>query len=202
MRNKDSQRLKTFVEDRATYVIEKNSSPNRGNKTKMTEYLSDPDVKAFHRTLVSEHFDKLAKKRYCQNVFYSYDECLEEVENYFKLCDKHNMIPTIASMALYLGVNQNTVYTVANDLSNSCSEVIQSAIATCRAYHENAFMCGEIPPVSFIFYSKNYYGMTDTTSLQLTNSNSQDNTINTNTIETIKEQLALEQTFEKQGENE
>ena len=73
-----------------------------------------------------------------------------------------------------------------------CSNILKTAIQTCQAYHENAFISGEIPPVAFIFYAKNYYGMKDQTDVRF-NQDNQDNTIlNSNTMETIKEQIELE----------
>mgnify|MGYP003293120700 CR=1 FL=1 len=47
-----------------------------------------------------------------------------------------------------------------------CSNILKTAIQTCQAYHENAFMSGEVPPVAFIFYAKNYYGMKDQTDVR------------------------------------
>ena len=161
----------------------------------MSEYLSQDNVKSFNRIVISRNFDKLEErhKNKSQQVFNNYDECLCDVEDYFKLCDKYNIIPTIASMSLYLGVNKETIYQYANNPKMyECSNILKTAIQTCQAYHENAFISGEIPPVAFIFYAKNYYGMKDQTDVRFNQDNQESNLLNSNTMETIKEQIELE----------
>ena len=187
-------RYRTTKEEREKMVIDR-GNPTNSSKSKMSEYLSQDNVKSFNRIVISRNFDKLEErhKNKSQQVFNNYDECLCDVEDYFKLCDKYNIIPTIASMSLYLGVNKETIYQYANNPKvYECSNILKTAIQTCQAYHENAFISGEIPPVAFIFYAKNYYGMKDQTDVRF-NQDNQDNTIlNSNTMETIKEQIELE----------
>ena len=191
---KESMRYRTTKEEREKMVIDR-GNPTNSSKSKMSEYLSQDNVKSFNRIVISRNFDKLEErhKNKSQQVFNNYDECLCDVEDYFKLCDKYNIIPTIASMSLYLGVNKETIYQYANNPKMyECSNILKTAIQTCQAYHENAFISGEIPPVAFIFYAKNYYGMKDQTDVRF-NQDNQDNTIlNSNTMETIKEQIELE----------
>lgn len=191
---KESMRYKTTKEEREKMVIDR-GNPTNSSKSKMSEYLSQDNVKSFNRIVISRNFDKLEErhKKKSQQIFQDYDECLCDVEDYFKLCDKYNIIPTIASMSLYLGVNKETIYQYANNPKMyECSNILKTAIQTCQAYHENAFISGEIPPVAFIFYAKNYYGMKDQTDVRF-NQDNQDNTIlNNNTMETIKEQIELE----------
>ena len=50
---------------------------------------------------------------------------------------------------------------------------------------------GTIQSVPFIFLSKNYFGLKDQTDVNIS-ANNQDNTINADTMATIKEQIALE----------
>lgn len=190
-----SKRDYTTREEREQMVIDR-GNPTNSSKSKMSQYLSQENVKNFNRIVVSRNFDKLHdnyKSGFKKQVFTNYEECLEEVEGYFKLCDQYNIIPTIASLSLYLGVNRDTIYAVANDpRTYVCSDILKTAIATCQGYHEQAFMSNEISPVSFIFYAKNYYGMKDQTDVNVS-ANNQDNTINSNTMQTIKEQIKMEE---------
>jgi len=190
---RESMRYRTTKEEREQMVIDRGNP--KGTKSKMSEYLSQENVKSFNRIVVSRNFDKLEErhKNKSQQIFKSYEECRNDIEDYFKLCDKYDIIPTIASMSLYLGVNRDTIYTIANSPKvYECSDILKSAIATCQAYHENAFMSGEVPPVAFIFYAKNYYGMKDQTDVRFNQDNQDNNTLNNNTMETIKEQIELE----------
>lgn len=161
----------------------------------MSEYLSKDNVKAFNRIVVSRNFEKLEEKHKTNNnqVFKNYDECKNDIEDYFKLCDKYDIIPTIASMSLYLGTSRETLYTIANNPKTyEFSDILKSAIATCQAYHENAFMSNEISPVAFIFYAKNYYNMKDQTDVRFNQDNQNDTTLNNNTMQIIKEQIESE----------
>ena len=191
---KESMRYKTTKEEREKMVIDR-GNPTNSSKSKMSEYLSQDNVKSFNRIVISRNFDKLEEKHKnkSQQIFNDYDECLSDVEDYFKLCDRYNIIPTIASMSLYLGVNKETIYQYANNPKvYECSNILKTAIQTCQAYHENAFISGEIPPVAFIFYAKNYYGMKDQTDVRFNQDNQESNLLNSNTMETIKEQIELE----------
>lgn len=192
---KESMRYRTTKEEREQMVIDRGNP--KGTKSKMSEYLSQENVKSFNRIVVSKNFDKLEErhKNKSQQIFKDYDECLNDVGDYFKLCDKYNIIPTIASMSLYLGVNKDTIYTIANAPKvYECSDILKTAIATCQAYHENAFMSGEVPPVAFIFYAKNYYGMKDQTDVRF-NQDQNTNEIQTESISALKEQIAEEQSL-------
>lgn len=187
-----SMRYRTTQEEREEMVINKGNP--KGTKSKMSEYLSKENVKSFNRIVVSRNFDKLEErhKSKSQQIFTDYEECRNEVEDYFKLCDKYDIIPTIASLALYLGISRDTIYTMANNPKTyECSDILKSAIATCQGYHEQAFMSNEISPVAFIFYAKNYYGMKDQTDVRF-NQDNQEQLATSNTMETIKEQIELE----------
>ena len=191
---KESMRYRTTKEEREKMVIDR-GNPTNSSKSKMSEYLSQDNVKSFNRIVISRNFEKLEErhKSKSQQIFNNYDECLCDVEDYFKLCDKYNIIPTIASLSLYLGVNKETIYQYANNPKvYECSNILKTAIQTCQAYHENAFISGEIPPVAFIFYAKNYYGMKDQTDVRFNQDNQESNLLNSNTMETIKEQIELE----------
>lgn len=183
------------IEERESYVISKGNP--KGTKSKMSEYLSKDNVKSFNRIVISKNFEKLhdrRKENKSNQVFQNYDECLDEVEGYFKLCDQYDIIPTIASLALYLGIHRDTIYTIANNPKTyEVSDILRSAIQTCQAYHENAFISGEVPPVAFIFYAKNYYNMKDQTDVRF-NQDSNDTNISSDSMMAIREQIANEQT--------
>ena len=192
---KNYTRMNSTKEEREQIVINK-SNPINSSKSKMSDYLSKDNVKSFNRIVVSKNFDKLRDKKdgkKTTQVFQDYDECLSEVEGYFKLCDQYDIIPTIASLSLYLGIHRDTIYTIANNPKTYCtSDILKSAISTCQAYHENAFMSNEISPVSFIFYSKNYYGLKDTTDVRF-NQNDNNNSVTSDSMDAIREQIENEQ---------
>jgi hypothetical protein len=67
------------------------------------------------------------------------------------------------------------------------------AINTCQSYQETAVLDGSVPSVPFIFLSKNYFNLKDTTDIAFNTNNQNDNTINSNTMDIIKQQIANEQ---------
>lgn len=190
-----SKRDYTTKEEREQEVIKK-GNPTHSSKSKLSEYLSQENVKSFNRIVVSKSFDRLREEKKNggrPKVFASDEECLNEIEDYFKLCDKYDIIPTIASLSLYLGVNRETLYNYANNPKlYTFSNVVKNAIDTCQSYQETAVLDGTIQSVPFIFLSKNYFGLKDQTDVNISASN-QDNTINSNTMATIKEQIAMEE---------
>ena len=116
------------------------------------------------------------------------------MEDYFKLCYDCNIIPTIASLSLYLGLNRETLYNYANNPKTyDYSNILRMAINTCQSYQETAVLDGSIPSVPFIFLSKNYFGLKDTTDISFNNNQDTNIMNNTNTMQVIKEQIESEQ---------
>lgn len=182
-----SKRYTTTREERTQQVINK-ANPTNSSKSKLTEYLSQENVKKFNSIATSKSFDIVAKRGY-PRAFKSYDECLEEVESYFKLCFDCNIIPTIASLSLYLGLNRESLYNYANNPKMyDYSSILKLAINTCQSYQEGAVLEGSIPSVPFIFLAKNYYNLKDQTDITF-NNNQNDNTINSQSIDAIKQQI-------------
>lgn len=177
-------------EERKQMVIEK-GNPQHSSKNKLSQYLSQPNVKKFNAIMTDRGFNLVAKRGY-PRTFSSVDECLDEVNEYFKLCYDCEMIPTVASLCLFLGLNRETLYTSANNPRlYEYSDVLKYAINTCQSYQESAVLSGDIPSVPFIFLSKNYFGLKDTTEVNLS-ANNQDNTINSDSMTAIKQQIQAE----------
>ena len=185
-----SMRSYTTKEERRQMVIEK-GNPTNSPKNKLSQYLSQPNVKKFNAIMTDRGFNLVAKYGY-PRVFSSVEECLEEVNEYFKLCYDCEMLPTIASLCLFLGVTRETLYASANDKRTyAYSDVLKYAINTCQSYQENGVLSGDVPSVPFIFLSKNYFGLKDTTEVNVS-ANNQDNTINSETMSVIREQIKSE----------
>ena len=187
-----SKRYTTTRDERKQMVIDKHN-PTNSSKSKLTEYLQQPNVKKYNSIITSKSFDIVASRGY-PRAFNSFNECLEEVEDYFKLCYDCNIIPTIASLSLYLGLNRETLYNYANNPKTyDYSNILRMAINTCQSYQETAVLDGSIPSVPFIFLSKNYFGLKDTTDISFNNNQDTNIMNNTNTMQVIKEQIESEQ---------
>ena len=185
-----SKRDYTTKEERERLVISKGHNQN---KNKLSDYLSQPNVKAFNSIVVDTNFKKIranlnGKGR--PQLFKSREECQNEIEGYFKLCYDYDMIPTVASMSLYLGCNKDTIYDHINNPSSDYSDLLKNAVSTCLAYQESGVMSNEVPAVPFIFLGKQYYGFKDTQDVNILATNQIQNTANT--INAIREQISNE----------
>ena len=172
-------------------VLAKKKNSCLNGSDKLTNYLSQENVKEFNMTLVDKSLRTTSKQ-----IFSSREECFEEVSGYFKLCNDYNMPPTIASLCVYIGMHRDTLYSLAK--SNSCvySDLLSKAIDICHSYLENGALSSTIAPLLFIFLGKNYYSLTDSSTVNLT-STLLDTTNSSNTMNIVKEQLELENKSQK-----
>lgn len=188
---KQSKRYTTTKEDRIKEVLTINDNKHGTNNDKLTNYLSQDNVKGYNMLLV----DKSLKTRARQS-FSSVEECFNEISGYFKLCNDYNMQPTISSLCVYCGINKDTLYSLAKNPNCQYADQLQKAISICHSYLENGALSGTIAPLLMIFLGKNYYNMHDNSTVNLTTS-LLDNTTSQNTMNIVKEQLELESKNQK-----
>ena len=185
-----SRRAYTTQEERTQQVID-NGNPTNRKLTKLVEYMSQPNVRDFNAIVVSKSFERLRNKPKGRPIsFNNREECLEEVEGYYKLCHDYNILPTISSMALYLGFNRDSLYEYANNDAYDFSDIIKSAIHTCQSYQEAPALDGTLSAPTWIFTAKNYFNMKDTQDVNVSATNQTQT--NPNTLNAIKEQIAHE----------
>ena len=186
-----SKRDYTTKEEREEILINK-KVPN--NKLKMSEYLSQPNVKAFNSIITNRMLDKMhedvIRGRGRPQLFNSREECEEEIGGYFKLCYDYDMIPTVASFCVYLGSNKDTIYDHINNQASNFSDLLKNAVSTILSFQETGVMSNEVPSVPFIFLGKNYHGFKDTQDVNVSATNQTQ--IPMQSLDAIKEQIATE----------
>lgn len=160
------------------------------NRSKLQEYLSRDNVKEYNSIIIDKSFRNLGgqPRKFTQG----YNECKEEVEDYFKTCMRLEMIPTITALCLWLGCSTDTLYTYAkNKQMYEYGDILKNAIDVCKLCNENGAIEGGISPQVFALLASNYYGLN--TSQQLEIKPVIDNQVNNaNTMKIIQEQIALE----------
>lgn len=195
-----SLRRITTQEERLQMVIdrENNKTPQGASKTnKLSEYLSQENVKEFNKIMVNKAFEKRVKNsRGMPQCFDNVEELEKELAYYFRCCEEYQIIPTISNMVLFLGIDKETLYASLDSNIYKYSHHLKNAIQICQGFNESAFLSGTIPPLSYIFLSKNYYGMQDNTNV-IFNNNINDNTTNTNQLSILKEQLCLDAEYQE-----
>lgn len=184
-----SKRDYTTKEEREKLVIEK-GTPKNSSLHKIIDYMSQPNIKQFNALVTTRSFEKLKANKGRPLIFRDREECINEVEGYFKLCYDYDVLPTIASLALYLGFNRDSLYANMNNPTCNFSDVLKNAVATCHSMQELPALDGTLAQPTYIFNAKNYFGMHDTQNINVSANNQPQ--INTNNINAIKEQLILE----------
>lgn len=110
----------------------------------------------------------------------------ERLNEYFALYVKYDMKPTVAGMAMALGMNRRTLIAIVNDyatggagyktaLPREVALSIKKAYFLMENLWENYMQNGKVNPVAGIFLGKNNYGYQDKTEYVLTPNQQNDN---------------------------
>ena len=163
--------------------------PNN-NQNKLSQFLKQENVKAFNRILTNRAFlENQGRKPF---AIESEEICKKECMEFFELCYNYDIIPSVASLSVYLRIDVDTIYSNIHNANSPVSECLKNALNICHSIQQDSTIHGNINPVLYMFLSKNYFGMKDTNTLNLTTQLT-DNTINNqNTMKVIQEQILLE----------
>lgn len=102
------------------------------------------------------------------------DEVLNRLNEYFNIFAKYDTKPTVAAMAMALGMSRQNLYSIVNgnnnggngyknNLPRAVAYTIKKAYILLENLHENYMMDGKVNPVTGIFMAKNHYGYVDKT---------------------------------------
>lgn len=154
-------------------------------------YLAQPRVQEFNKEIRKRVFNSTGVGR--PYAFSSLEVTEKEVDDYFQLCSDKEVVPTITTLALWLGVNKDTIYAHANNSSSPFSDLFKNVISYCHSLIQNGAIDGKINPVTYFFISKNDYGMRD--DKNITVSATQGSNINTQeTADALRKQIEEETT--------
>lgn len=182
-----TKRYSMTTEERERAVIERDTNFIGDKENRLSNFLKKDNIKQYNREVTEKCLNRTLQSISFRDE--DWESLQKEVCDYFILADKHNVIPTIASLCCYLGVNKNVLYEKAHKTGFS-SDVLRASIQVCHSYQELAVIHGEVSSNLFIFLSKNYYGLADSSTLNLTSIDS--NVNSQETLKVIQEQLALE----------
>lgn len=102
------------------------------------------------------------------------DEVLNRLNEYFNIYGKYDTKPTVAGMAMALGMSRQRLHSIATDratggdgykdtLPRAVADALKKAYILLENLHENYMMDGKVNPVTGIFMAKNHYGYVDKT---------------------------------------
>ena len=103
----------------------------------------------------------------------------ERLCEYFKIYGEADLKPTVAGMAMCLGVDRRRLWAIANDqptggngyklnLPQETTDLVKKAYEILETTMENYANAGKITPVMAIFMMKNHFGYQDKTEYVLT----------------------------------
>lgn len=97
----------------------------------------------------------------------------ERINEYFTICFKNDMKPSVAGLALAIGVGRKALWEWANGINRKETHrnVIKKAYQMLDAQMSDYMQNGKINPVSGIFLMKNNFGYTDKTEVVVTPNN-------------------------------
>lgn len=109
----------------------------------------------------------------------------QRLEDYFKIYAKHDVKPTVAGMAMALGMSRRTLIAIVNDyatggagyksaLPHEVALSIKKAYRIMENLWENYSTNGKLNPVTAIFLAKNNFGYQDKTEHVVTPNTQQD----------------------------
>ena len=110
----------------------------------------------------------------------------ERLAEYFRIYGEADLKPTVAGMAMCLGINRKTLWAIANDqptggngyklnLPPETTHLVKSAYEMLEMSMEAYANAGKINPVMAIFMMKNHFGYQDKTEWVVTPNNNQAN---------------------------
>ena len=121
------------------------------------------------------------------------DAVRERLCEYFKIYGEADLKPTVAGMAMALGVNRRILWAIANDqptggngyklnLPPESTDLVKKAYEMLEMSMENYANAGKINPVMAIFMMKNHFGYQDKTEYVLTPNQKQESDYNAEDI--------------------
>ena len=163
-----------------------NATVNKGSSA----YLSQDNVKKFNKAMQRRIFNSCGFGR--PYAFSSMEELEGQMQEYFDLCTDNQVVPTITNLALWLGVDRSTIYEHANNSNSPYSNTMKSTINYLHSIMQSGTIDGKINPVTYIFISKNDYGMRDDKNITVSPGSDKQVVNSSETMEAIQKQLASE----------
>lgn len=178
----------TFNEERVKNALEKLKKSTKMGVTggsDLSEFLSKDNVAEFNKTLLMRTFAKNRLK------LMSNEQVKEECGNYFLLCLENSVCPTMTSLAVYLGVSINTLYTYASSPNCEFRDAIKDSISVCHSFIETSALNGKISVSLYQFLANNYFGLKSSQEINVVQTG-QKNIDNQKTLKIIQEQILEE----------
>lgn len=191
MARSEISKEKFFDKQIAKQSNSKNYSPTVNKSS--SSYLSQENVKEFNKEMQKRVFNSTGIGR--PYAFSNVVEFEKEVQEYFDLCTDKQVVPTVTSLALWLGCNRDTLYAHANNPNSPFSGIVKNCINYLHSIMQNGTVDGKINPVTYIFISKNDYAMRDDKNITVSAQSNSSPVNSQETMSAIQKQIEEENTI-------
>ena len=154
-----------YVENKSN--LKKETIGGRTNNTPQKQiqgsgFFSQENVKEYQREMVAHSFGKDAPERRGRGTFFeSVDELKEWISDFFNLCARTEVLPTVSGLACWLKCHPDTIKNHALNPNSPFSETCSQALALCHTALELGASESKLGATPYIFQAKNYFGMKD-----------------------------------------
>ena len=184
-----ARKVETYEEKKERFMQTVNTSPKSINHSSKNSYMSDPNVKEFMMEMNDRAFGK--KNRGRPPSFSSLEQLDKDLDDYIDLCSRTNTTPTVASVALWLDCDRDTIYNHANNPNSIYFGTCKRIINMCHIALENRAIGNGMNSVLYMFLGKNYFGLKDDKNITVTPATSS-TTNSQETMDAIQKQIEEE----------
>ena len=184
-----ARKNETYEEKKERFMQTVNTSPKSINHSSKNGYMSDPNVKEFMMEMNDRAFGK--KNRGRPYAFSSLEQLDKDLDDYIDLCSRTNTTPTVASVALWLDCDRDTIYAHAGNSNSIFSGTCKRIINMCHIALENRAIGNGMNSVLYMFLGKNYFGLKDDKNITVTPATS-NSTNSQETMDAIQKQIEEE----------
>lgn len=180
----------TYEEKEKRFMSCVNTSPKSINSKNKNSYMSDPNVKEFMKEMNERAFGKSRIGR--PTAFSSLEQLEKDLDEYIELCRRTDTTPTVASAALWLDCDRDTIYNHANNPNSIYFGTCKRIINMCHVSLENRAIGNGMNSVLYMFLGKNYFGLKDDKNITVTPNTGDSGTNSQETMNAIQKQIEEE----------
>ena len=170
----------------------KNNTPQK--QVQGTGFFSQENVKQYQQEMVAHSFGKTAPKKTGRGTFFDSVEELEEwISDFFNLCARTEVLPTVSGLACWLKCSTNTLVNHAQNPNSPFCETCSQALAICHNSIELGASESKLGSVPYIFQAKNYFGMKDEQQISIGGTVNHELINSADSLEALRSQINAEQ---------
>jgi hypothetical protein len=175
----------------------KNNSPHK--QVQGSGFFSQDNVKQYQQEMVTHSFGKDAPKKKGRGSFFeSTEECEEWIKDFFDLCSRTDILPTVSGLACWLKCSVHTILNHANNPNSPFCDICSQALAICHSSIEVGASESKLGSVPYIFQAKNYFGMKDEQQVTIGGTVNHELINSTDSLNALRSQINEEKQIEMQ----